>query len=101
MPFPKNSRLKPYTETFRRTCACRCLLARGVPALGGPVGSRAIRSDEPIHNANMDDMKTNSSWPRRSEIKFNGWRHSDVKTIALPFVRTLFDRICTAREEPE
>lgn len=68
-------------------------LARGVPALSGPVGSRSFRDEIQVKNRDMDLLKTSLGWPRAGEQDFQGWRHSDIKDVALPFVLPVFERI--------
>ena len=69
------------------------LLARGVPALSGPVGSMAIPSVNSAVNENLNGFSTVSGWPRTNEPTFSGWRHSDIKNIALPFVFPAFHQL--------
>ena len=68
------------------------LLAKGVPALSGPAGSRAFRDELHANNRDMNLLKVNSAWPREGEQEFQGWRHSDIKDVAMPFVRPVFGR---------
>ena len=72
------------------------ILARGVPALSGPVGAVPMINLPPSRekNLNIDANIVNCpSWPRRLEPTWNGWLHSDVKDIAFPFVRSVFINI--------
>ena len=69
------------------------LLARGVPALSGPMGSRAFGDRIVAKNQDINLLKANFCWPRTEELGFQGWRHSDIKDVALPFVRSVFERI--------
>ena len=68
-------------------------LARGVPALSGPAGSHSFRDEIQVKNRDMDFLKTSPAWPRAGEQDFQGWRHSDIKDVALPFVLPVFERI--------
>ena len=65
------------------------LLARGVPALSGPVGSRPFSRNVNATNVDMDARKIHSGWPRATGDGFSGWRHSDIKNVALPFIRSV------------
>lgn len=69
------------------------LLAKGVPALSGLAGSRKFRDEVPADNQDMNALKANFDWPRADDEEFQGWRHSDIKDVALPFVRPVFERI--------
>ena len=68
-------------------------LARGVPALSGPAGSHSFRDEIQVKNRDMDFLKTSPAWPKAGEQDFQGWRHSDIKDVALPFVLPVFERI--------
>lgn len=63
------------------------LLAKGIPALSGPVGSRAVEAfDTPTETRNID-MNTpawRNGWPRDDpdDFGFNRWLHSDIKAAA-------------------
>jgi hypothetical protein len=65
-------------------------LARGVPALSGPVGSRGVLGKGFAANKDMNEHPDASTWPRGGEESFNGWRHSDIKDVAFPFVFQTF-----------
>ena len=67
-------------------------LARGIPALSGPAGSRTLAERLGADNYDMNDL-SNGAWPRTSSSAFNGWRHGDVKAIALPYVFEVFTSI--------
>lgn len=68
-------------------------LARGIPALSGPAGSQSL-SDSPLGNERdlntIASMANNPFWPRRGEDKWKGWRHSDIKDVAFPFMSQVF-----------
>ena len=69
------------------------LLARGVPALSGPVGSVPLIDfpHDRQRNLNIDASAENCpDWPRGFESTWNGWLHSDIKNIAFPFVKPVF-----------
>ena len=66
------------------------LLARGVPALSGPVGSRAISKLPADNNADLNGKATPKSWPRHGAESWSGWRHSDIKDVAFPFMFSVF-----------
>ena len=74
------------------------LLARGVPALSGPVGSRAILLNSSVVNTDMNSKRVSVGWPRNSEPEFTGWRHGDIKAVAFPFVHRVFDDILQSLE---
>ena len=40
------------------------------------------------------DTEGGSSWPRNSASDWPGWRHGDIKDIAMPFVFDVFLDIC-------
>ena len=72
------------------------LLARGVPALSGPMGTTQMREEFEVPQLNLNaliDPTVFPSWPHRYEIKWNGWLHSDIKDVALPLVRQAFINI--------
>ena len=69
-------------------------LARGVPALSGPVGSRTISVIPGSRNLNLNGRTSGESWPRINFDRWTGWRHSDIKDIALPFVFSVFLDYC-------
>ena len=70
-----------------------CLLARGVPALSGPVGSRIIRSVPTSRTKNLNERTSEITWPRANASRWNGWRHGDIRAIALPHVFSVFAEI--------
>jgi hypothetical protein len=75
------------------------LLARGVPALSGPVGTTPLRQELNLQQLNLGDIIDSTifpSWPHRHEIKWNGWLHSDIKDVAFPLVRQVFINIIDA-----
>lgn len=75
------------------------LLARGVPALSGPVGRTPLRQELNLQQLNLGDIIDSTifpSWPHRHEIKWNGWLHSDIKDVAFPLVRQVFINIIDA-----
>ena len=69
------------------------LLARGVPALSGPVGSMPIGGFSSSRQLNMNSVANQVDWPRANEDNWQGWRHSDIKIVALPFVHSVFESI--------
>jgi hypothetical protein len=72
------------------------LLARGVPALSGPVGTVTLEDLPPSREKNLNidaNLDNCPNWPRRLESTWNGWLHSDVKDIAFSFVRPVFINI--------
>ncbi len=73
-------------------------LARGVPALSGPAGSRAIGVLPQGRNKDINE-RTDASWPRVGSGIWSGWRHSDIKDIAMPFVFGVFPDISGAMED--
>ena len=62
------------------------LLARGVPALSGSVGAKQIGATFSGTESDLNALASGGIWPRNSESNWNGWRHSDIKDVALPFV---------------
>jgi hypothetical protein len=69
------------------------LLAKGVPALSGPVGSRSTSAAPLTRNQNLNGRTGGASWPRGGSGRWSGWRHSDIRDVALPFVLPVFERI--------
>lgn len=69
------------------------LLARGVPALSGPVGSRSIAIIPHSHNVDLNEMTVGTYWPRTNEPRWSGCRHGDIRAVALPFVFGIFESI--------
>jgi hypothetical protein len=71
----------------------RRLLADAVPALSNPAGRN------PLGNAVQSDVDYMShrrgaypsGWPRDD----NRWWHSDIKNVAYPYNRSIFDKIVT------
>lgn len=71
------------------------ILACGIPALSGPAGSRELPSNHiPVENVDLNSL-TGNDWPESSPFFHSRWLHSDVKNIALPFVKQLFETIAT------
>ncbi len=70
------------------------LLAKGVPALSGPMGSRRIGEIPESRNINLNGTTGGPAWPRCNLPEWSGWRHGDVKAIALPFVYGVFADFC-------
>ncbi len=69
------------------------ILACGIPALSGPAGSRKLPEDMfSGENVNVNSW-VNECWPRKTGSYPSRWLHSDLKNMALPFVRQLFERI--------
>ncbi len=66
------------------------LLARGVPALSGPVGANQIGERFDGFENDLNSSASSANWPRRSEASWKGWRHSDIKDVAMPFVFQTF-----------
>ena len=66
------------------------LLARGVPALSGPVGSREISKLSADNNNDLNGKTTPNFWPRHGAESWSGWLHSDIKEVALPFMFSVF-----------
>ena len=69
------------------------LLARGVPALSGPVGRGEIGNLAKNRQKDMNSIADELDWPRAGEDEWQGWRHSDMKSVALPFVKSAFGSI--------
>ena len=66
-------------------------LARGVPALSGPAGSRSIGGAHQEENLNA--LSDDPCWPRRMESRWCGWQHGDISAIALTYVFRAFQAI--------
>lgn len=63
------------------------LLAKGIPALSGPVGGRAVGAFDTStedRNTNMNAEIWRNGWPRDNPdvFGFNRWLHSDIKNAA-------------------
>jgi Lysophospholipase len=74
------------------------LLARAIPALSGPVGSRKLEIFPPTNdrNFNMADSSYRNGWPRTISFKYRtSWLHSDIKDVAYFYVKGLFDELAT------
>lgn len=63
---------------------------RGVPALSGPVGANQIGERFDGFENDLNSSASSANWPRRSEASWKGWRHSDIKDVAMPFVFQTF-----------
>lgn len=66
------------------------LLARGVPALSEPAGAKPIGERFEGSEENLNLSTSAENWPRKSEASWKGWRHSDIKDVALPFIFQTF-----------
>ncbi len=76
------------------------LLARMIPAMSPPAGRIPVRAlDSPVEGGRNFDMSSvairglSEPWlspPVRTDKK---WRHSDLREVAYPYVRGLYDRI--------
>ena len=62
------------------------LLAKGVPALSGPVGAKQVGVNFNGTENDLNALANGGNWPRNGGSDWNGWRHSDIKDVALPFV---------------
>ncbi len=62
------------------------ILARGVPALSGPVGAKPVGVNFNGTENDLNSLANAGNWPRNGESSRNGWHHSDIKDVALPFV---------------
>lgn len=72
---------------------CNSILAKGLPALSPPIGFSAIcESSSGFRNFDCNIVSQRVLWPRHSSSEYPGWRHSDIKNIAFPFVSGLFTR---------
>lgn len=69
------------------------LLARGVPALSGPVGSMELENHARNRQADLNDIADVVGWPHVNDDDWQGWRHSDIKNVAMPFVHDVFETI--------
>ena len=75
------------------------LLARGLPALSGPAGSSPLSKLPADNNNDLNGNATPNSWPRQGAESWNGWRHSDIKAVALPFTFSVFQSFHQADNE--
>ena len=69
------------------------LLAKGVPALSNPMGSGSAQEISGVNAQDLDEYSSAQNWPRILEPKWKGWWHSDIKDVAFPFVRDVFDSL--------
>lgn len=69
------------------------LLARGVPALSGPVGSMELENYARNRQTDLNDIADVVGWPHVDDDDWQGWHHSDIKNIAMPFVHDVFETI--------
>ena len=72
------------------------LLARGVPALSGPVGRGEIGNLAKNRQKDMNGIADELDWPRAGEDEWQGWRHSDIKNASLPFLHPVFQTFSEA-----
>ena len=69
------------------------LLARGVPALSAPMGSEEIGENFTGNESDLNVMAGDDNWPHHVDRSWKGWRHNDIKEIAMPFVFQRFGNI--------
>ena len=75
------------------------ILARGIPAMSGPVGNGVIRDEQlDVENANMNDGKFRNGWPRWHADYEDNWLHNDIKSVAYWYTSKLFNSIVTNGE---
>ncbi|NMA19754.1 MAG: hypothetical protein GX927_04155, partial [Lentisphaerae bacterium] len=68
------------------------ILAKGIPAMSGPVGSREIRVfDNDVQNVDMNELQWRSGWPRDHKDYGTSWLHSDIRDIAYLYNYKVFD----------
>ena len=71
----------------------RQLLAKGIPALSAPAGSRTVAT---VNNRNMD-FRPGDTWPNgwgRNEPPYGtSWLHSDLKNMAFYFNSSIFTEV--------
>lgn len=65
------------------------LLARAIPALSGPVGSREIMSDD-VENVDMNAFERPNNWGRSHAGYGVSWMHGDLKDMAFFYNHKLF-----------
>ena len=74
------------------------LLARGIPAMSNATGRSKLAS---VFEANqfdlqslyIDEQNADFKWARQTGSLANRWLHSDIKDVAYPFTKRLFDFI--------
>ena len=66
------------------------LLARGVSALSRPAGANLVGHNFDGAENDLNASSVSENWPRKSEASWKGWRHSDIKDVALPFIFQTF-----------
>lgn len=78
------------------------LLARGLPALSFPAGQQEVFRGQqtvlPGRNINLESVGRRAGiWPNlnRQGLEAGRWLHSDIREIALPYVRPAFDHFIT------
>jgi hypothetical protein len=72
------------------------LLALGIPALSGPVGSRILGSPEKpliMENLNMNSLVSPNNWGRNHADYGTGWLHTDIVNMAFFYNYKLFEDI--------
>lgn len=68
-------------------------LGRGVPALSGAMGGGEATLIGASRNRNLNQFSSIPQWPRLQGSSWNGWRHGDVKDIAIQFVFPAFEAL--------
>jgi len=73
------------------------ILARGIPALSGPAGSRQLKSISLERNINMNTLERPNNWPRPVSDKPYGerWKHGDWKDVAYFYNFKVYEDIVT------
>lgn len=69
------------------------ILAKGIPALSGPAGSRPFLEEPRVYNINMNLPNFKNGWPHtgdRYEDFLVRWLHSDIVAVSFLFTHPLF-----------
>jgi hypothetical protein len=91
--------LKAPSEMFANSISVQLrgeILARGIPALSGPTGSREIIPDD-VENTNMNTFERPNDWPRsvNDEPYQQRWRHGDWKDVAYFYNFKVYEDVVT------
>jgi hypothetical protein len=68
------------------------VLARGIPALSGPVGFNNVASLAD-NNINMNSIERPNGWGRNHQVLGTRWLHGDLKAMAFFYNHRLFENV--------